>query len=157
AGKKEIIRYLRFNMRSQIYAKSLPMPLVIGAQKRLQMMKDHPELREHLWEIVHAIQNGFREGGFNIGKTNTCVTPVFLNGSVAEATQLTYDVREVYNIFCSIVTYPVIPKGMIILRIIPTAVHTMEDVEYTLKVFNTVKAKLDSGEYAKMGIKSMTA
>ncbi|MDE5605768.1 MAG: pyridoxal phosphate-dependent aminotransferase family protein, partial [Bacteroidales bacterium] len=94
---------------------------------------------------------------FNIGKTNTCVTPVFLNGSVAEATQLTYDVREVYNIFCSIVTYPVIPKGMIILRIIPTAVHTMEDVEYTLKVFNTVKAKLDSGEYAKMGIKSMTA
>ena len=157
AGKKEIIRYLRFNMRSQIYAKSLPMPLVIGAQKRLQMMKDHPELREQLWTIVNAIQGGFRDSGFNIGKTNTCVTPVFLNGSVAEATQLTYDVREVYNLFCSIVTYPVIPKGMIILRIIPTAVHTLEDVEYTLKVFNAVKAKLDSGEYAKMGIKSMNA
>lgn len=157
AGPKEIIRYLRFNLRSQIYAKSLPMPIVIGAQKRLDLMKQHPEYREKLWTIVNALQKGLKDSGFNIGVTQSPVTPITLNGTVAEATQLTYDVREKHNIFCSIVTYPVVPKGVIILRVIPTAVHTLEDVEYTLKCFNEVKDKLFSGEYAKMGIKSMTA
>ena len=157
AGPKEIIRYLRFNLRSQIYAKSLPMPIVIGAQKRLELMKTHPEFREKLWTIVRALQGGLKENGFNIGLTNSPVTPLTLNGTVAEATQLTYDVRENYNIFCSIVTYPVVPKGVIILRLIPTAVHTLDDVKYTLDSLNAVKDKLFSGTYAKMGIKSMTA
>lgn len=156
AGPKEIIRYLRFNMRSQIYAKSLPMPIVIGAQKRLDLMKTHPEYREKLWVIVKALQSGLKASGFNIGNTQSPVTPVTLNGSVDEATQLTYDIRENYNIFCSIVTYPVVPKGVIILRLIPTAIHTLEDVEYTLKAFNDIKTKLFNGEYAKLGMKEMT-
>ncbi|MEG2666845.1 MAG: aminotransferase class I/II-fold pyridoxal phosphate-dependent enzyme, partial [Bacteroidales bacterium] len=156
AGPKEIIRYLRFNLRSQIYAKSLPMPLVIGAQKRLELIKEHPEFRTKLWTIVKALQSGLKDSGFNIGLTQSPVTPVTLNGSVAEATQLTYDIRENYNIFCSIVTYPVVPKGVIILRLIPTAIHTLDDVKYTLDAFNAVKEKLFSGTYAKMGMKSMT-
>ncbi len=157
AGPKEIIRYLRFNLRSQIYAKSLPMPIVIGAQKRLEMMKTHPELREKLWTIVRALQGGLKENGFNIGLTNSPVTPVTLNGNVPEATNLTYDIREYYNIFCSIVTYPVVPKGTIILRLIPTAVHTLDDVKYTLEAFNAVKEKLFNGTYAKMEMKAMNA
>ena len=124
------------------------MPLVIGSLKRLEIIRNHPELRENLWSIVHALQSGLKERGFNIGNTESPVTPVFLSGSVPEATQLTFDLRENYNIFCSIVAYPVIPKGSIMIRLIPTAVHTLEDVNYTLDAFQQIKSKLDSGEYA---------
>ena len=147
ASEKYIIDYLKYNMRSQIYAKSLPMPMTIGALKRLELMRTHPEYREKLWKIVHALQSGLREKGFNIGKTEACVTPVFLKGSVSEATNLALELREKYNIFCSVVVYPVIPKGEVIFRLIPTAAHSMEDVEYTIKVFSEVKDKLDRGEY----------
>jgi glycine C-acetyltransferase len=147
ASKKEIVKHLRFSMRSQIYAKSLPMPMVIGALKRLDMIRTMPELRENLWKIVNAIQNGFRERGFDIGVGNTPVTPVNLFGGVPEGSALTFDVRENYNIFCSIVTYPVVPKGMILLRIIPTAAHSLEDVNYTLDAFSEVKKKLEAGKY----------
>ncbi len=148
AGPKEVITYLMYNMRSQIYAKSLPMPLVVGALKRLDIMRNHPELREKLWKITNALQNGLKKRGFNIGNTESPVTPVVLSGDTPEGTNLTHDLRENFNIFCSVVAYPVIPKGMIILRLIPTAVHTMEDVEYTLDAFSQVKDKLDRGEYA---------
>jgi glycine C-acetyltransferase len=148
AGPKEVITYLMYNMRSQIYAKSLPMPLVAGALKRLDIIRKQPELREKLWTIVNALQNGLKERGFNIGNTESPVTPVVLSGDTSEGTNLTHDLRENYNIFCSVVAYPVIPKGMIILRLIPTAVHTLEDVEYTLDAFSKVKDKLDKGEYA---------
>jgi glycine C-acetyltransferase len=152
ACNAEIINYLRYNMRSQIYAKSLPMPLVIGAMKRLELIRNHPEYKEHLWVIVHALQNGLKERGFDLGKTASCVTPVYLKGSVAEATHVIYDLREVHNIFCSIVVYPVIPKGQMIIRIIPTAAHTLEHVEYTLDVLSKIKEKLDSGVYQTMEI-----
>jgi len=148
AGEETIIKYLMYNMRSQIYAKSLPMPIVIGSLKRLDLIRTRPELKAKLWTIVNALQNGLKERGFNIGNTQSPVTPVFLSGSVPEATQLTFDLRENYNIFCSIVAYPVIPKGLIMIRLIPTAVHTLEDVEYTLNAFSQIKHKLDSGEYA---------
>jgi glycine C-acetyltransferase len=147
ASTENIVDYLRYNMRSQIFAKALPMPLVVGALKRLELMRTKPELKENLWKITHALQKGFREVGLNIGNTNSCVTPVVLNGTVAEATNITFDLRENYGIFCSIVVYPVIPKGMIILRIIPTAVHTLEDVEYTVETFKKVQVKLKAGEY----------
>jgi glycine C-acetyltransferase len=147
AGNESVIDYLRYNMRSQIFAKALPMPLVVGALKRLELIRTKPELKENLWKITHALQKGFREVGLNIGHTNSCVTPVVLNGTVAEATNITFDLRENYGIFCSIVVYPVIPKGMIILRIIPTAVHTMEDVNYTVETFKKVQVKLKAGEY----------
>jgi len=150
ASKKEIVKYLRFNMRSQIYAKSLPMPIVIGALKRLDMIRTMPELKDNLWKIANRLQSGYIERGFNICGTNTPVTPVQLKGGVVEATNLTFDIRENYNIFCSIVTYPVIPKGMIILRIIPTAVHTFEDVDYTLKAFSEIKDKLEKGKYSNI-------
>jgi glycine C-acetyltransferase len=153
SGPKEVIRCLRFNLRSQIYAKSLPMPIVIGALKRLELMRNHPEYRDHLWTVVNALQNGLRENGFNIGTTTSPVTPVMLNGTVDEATNLTHDLRENFNVFCSIVTYPVVPKGVILLRLIPTAAHSLSDVEYTLKAFCSVKDKLTSGEYAKMQFK----
>ncbi len=153
SGPKEIIRYLRFNLRSQIYAKSLPMPIVIGALKRLELMRNHPEYRDHLWTVVNALQSGLRENGFNIGTTTSPVTPVMLNGTVDEATNLTHDLRENFNVFCSIVTYPVVPKGVILLRLIPTAAHSLEDVKYTLNAFCSVKDKLTSGEYAKMQFK----
>lgn len=143
----DVIKYLRYNMRSQIFAKSLPMPLTVGAIKRLEMLKSQPEHKENLWKIVRALQGGLKESGFNLGITTTPVTPVILNGSVAEATHLTLDLRENFNIFCSIVTYPVVPKGMILLRLIPTAVHTLEDVEETIIAFNKIKGKLDNGEY----------
>ncbi len=148
ATNETITQYLRYNMRSQTYAKSLPMPMVMGALKRLDMIRTMPELREKLWTIVKAMQNGLREKGFNIGEGLSPVTPVFLNGTVNEATNLTYDLRENHNVFCSIVTYPVVPKGIIMIRIIPTAAHTLEDVEYTINAFSKIKEKLDSGEYA---------
>lgn len=147
AGPKPILDFLRYNLRSQIYAKSLPMPLVIGALKRLDLIRTQPELKENLWTIVNALQNGLKAAGFNIGSTSTPVTPVVLNGTVAESTHLTFDLRENYDIFCSIVVYPVIPKGLIILRLIPTAVHTLADVERTIKAFKEIKEKLDAGVY----------
>jgi len=147
AGREDIINYLRYNMRSQIFAKALPMPMVIGALKRLELLKSQPELKDNLWKIVHALQSGLREKGFNLGNTESPVTPVFLNGTIPEATQITMDLRENYNVFCSIVVYPVIPKGQIMLRIIPTAVHTLEDVDYTIKAFAEVAEKLKNGEY----------
>ena len=149
AANKKVIKYLQYNMRSQIFAKSLPMPMVIGALKRLEMLKTEPEHRENLWRIVNALQKGLRSNGLNLGNAQSPVTPVILNGGVPEATQITYDLRENYNIFCSIVVYPVIPKGMILLRLIPTAVHTLEDVEYTIKAFTEVKRKLENKEYAQ--------
>ena len=148
AGKKEVINYLRYNLRSQIFAKSLPMPFVIGALKRLELLKTEPELRSKLWENVKMLQDGLKERGFNIGSTNTCVTPVFMHGEVEEALQLIVDLRENYDIFCSIVVYPVIPKGMILLRLIPTASHTKEDIELTLTAFGEVAEKLKAGVYA---------
>jgi len=147
AGDENIIEYLRYNMRSQIFAKSLPMPLVVGARKRLKMIKTMPELREKLWEVAHALQNGLKDAGFSVGTTNTQVTPVVLQGGLGEATNLTLDLRENHDLFCSIVVYPVIPKGMIILRLIPTAMHSLEDVKYTIETFKKVKGKLEAGEY----------
>lgn len=149
AADKFIVDYLRYNMRSQLYAKSLPMPMVIGSFKRLELIQTHPEYREKLWTIVRAIQDGFRKNGFDIGCTQSPVTPVYMKGGTGEATNLVADLRENYNLFCSVVVYPVIPKGEIILRIIPTAVHTLEDVEYTLKAFNACRDKLQSGAYNK--------
>ncbi len=147
AGSKGIIDFLFYNVRSQIYAKSVPMPLVIGALKRLDLLRTKPELREDLWTIVNALQKGFRENNFNIGTTNSPVTPVLLNGTVGEAANLTMDLRENYGIFCSVVIYPVVPKGTIILRIIPTVSHSLEDVELTITAFNAIKKKLDDGYY----------
>lgn len=149
AGDKDMIDFLAYNMRSQIYAKSLPMPMVMGALKRLDMLMNRPELREHLWTIVRALQKGFREKGFNIGAGESCVTPVMLNGGVPEATNIVFDLRENYGLFCSMVVYPVIPKGMILLRIIPTADHTLADVEFTIKCFTEVAEKLKAGKYSK--------
>ncbi len=147
AGSKDVIDFLRYNTRSQIFAKSVPMPLVIGALKRLELLRNQPELRENLWKIVNALQDGFRKNGFNIGETNTPVTPVVLNGTVGEAANLSMDLRENYGVFCSVVIYPVVPKGTIILRIIPTAVHSLSDVEQTISAFNAIKKKLDDGYY----------
>ena len=147
AGPEVVINYLRYNMRSQIFAKSLPMPLVEGALKRFELLRTCPELREKLWTIVKALQSGLKERGFDIGKTNSPVTPIFMKGSVPEATNVILDLRENYNVFCSIVVYPVVPKDVILFRLIPTAVHTLEDVDYTLKVFSEVKEKLAAGKY----------
>jgi glycine C-acetyltransferase len=147
AGTENVIDFLRYNMRSQIFAKSLPMPLVIGALKRLELLRNDPNLRKDLWTIVHALQNGLRDAGFEIGETQSCVTPVFLNGTIPEATALIYDLRENYDIFCSMVVYPVVPKGIILLRLIPTAVHTLDDVAYTIEVFAKVRTFLTEGKY----------
>lgn len=147
AGDKDLINYLRYNLRSQIFAKALPMPIVEGNIKRLELLRSKPELREKLWENVNSLQSQLRENGFNIGKTDSPVTPVYLSGGVNEATQLTVDLRENYNIFCSIVTYPVIPKGHIILRLIPTAVHTSQDIQETIDAFKAVKHKLEHKLY----------
>lgn len=149
ASEPHVIKFLRYNMRSQIYAKALPMPLVVGSIKRLEMIRTQPELKDKLWTITNALQNGLKDAGFNIGITTTPVTPVVLNGTIPEATHLTLDLRENFNIFCSIVVYPVVPKGMIILRLIPTAVHSLEDVQETIDAFKSIKNKLDSGEYRK--------
>lgn len=148
AGDEQVIDYLRYNMRSQTFAKSLPMPIVIGAQKRLEMIRDRSEFKDNLWRIAEALQSGLKKAGFNIGATNSAVTPVFLSGGLGEATNLTLDLRENHGIFCSIVVYPVVPKDVIMLRLIPTAVHTLDDVQYTIDTFTEVKAKLESGEYA---------
>jgi len=147
ASTEELTNYFRYNMRSQTFAKALPMPMVIGLLKRLELLKNNPELREKLWKVATTLQNGLRERGFDLGVTNTVVTPVFLKGELLEATALTMDLRENYGIFCSIVVYPVIPKGMIELRLIPTAVHSMEDVQRTLDAFSEVSAKLKNGYY----------
>ena len=156
ASTEEVVNFLRYNMRSQIFAKSLPMPMVIGALKRLELLKNSPELKANLWNVVHKLQDGLRAKGFNLGKTESPVTPVFFDsGSIPEATQMTMDLRENYNIFCSIVTYPVIPKGQIMLRIIPTAVHSLEDVEYTISAFSEVAEKLKAGKYKSDKIASI--
>lgn len=150
AGDKEVIKYLQYNMRSQMFAKSLPMAMVKGALKRLDMIRTMPELREKLWENVHALQDGLKGKGFNIGLTNTCVTPVFLEGEIPEAMALVNDLRENHRIFCSIVVYPVIPKGMILLRLIPTCIHTLEDVSITIEAFSSIRKKLREGAYKKI-------
>ncbi len=147
AGEEHIIEYLRYNMRSQTFAKALPMPIVVGAIKRLEMMRNRPEFKAKLWEIADALQKGLRDAGFNIGLTNSAVTPVFLKGTLGEATNITMDLRENHGIFCSIVVYPVVPKEVIMLRLIPTAVHTLEDVAYTIETFKKIKVKLEAGEY----------
>jgi glycine C-acetyltransferase len=147
ASTEEITNFLRYNMRSQTFAKALPMPMVMGLLKRLELLKNNPELREKLWNIATTLQKGLRARGFDLGITNTMVTPVFLKGELLQATALTMDLRENYSIFCSIVVYPVIPKGLISLRLIPTAMHTIEDVERTLEAFSEVSDKLKSGYY----------
>jgi glycine C-acetyltransferase len=155
SSDEQVVEYLRYNMRSQIFAKSLPMTLVKGALKRLELMRNHPEFKNKLWEITNALQSGLKNAGFEIGPTNSCVTPVYMNGSIPESTNLIYDLRENYNIFCSMVVYPVVPKGMIILRLIPTAVHTLEDVHYTIECFSKIVGKLKNGEYISDKIASV--
>ena len=150
AGDKDIIDYLKYNLRSQMFAKSLPMIQTIGALKRLEMLRTMPELKDKLWENVNALQNGLKEKGFNIGDTNTCVTPVYLEGSIPEAMVMVNDLRENYGIFLSIVVYPVIPKGINLLRMIPTASHTLKDIEDTLAAFEAIREKLTNGTYKKL-------
>ena len=149
AAEENVVEYLRYNTRSQVFAKSLPYPLVKGAIKRLEMMRDEPEHREKLWTIVNALQSGLKEKGFNLGETNSPVTPVFLTGGPFEAANIIFDLRENHGIFCSMVIYPVVPKDVIMLRLIPTSSHTLEDVKYTIETFEKVKQKLDNNEYAK--------
>jgi glycine C-acetyltransferase len=155
AGSKTIIDYIRYNIRSQIFAKSLPMPYVVGNLKRLDLLRTQPELKDTLWKNALALQNGLKERGFDIGKTDSVVTPVYMKGGVEEATAMVMDIRENYKIFCSIVVYPVIPKGHIIYRLIPTAVHTQEEIDLTLKAFSETKAKLDAGAYKVTEIPDM--
>ena len=147
AGPKDVINFLRYNLRSQIYAKSLPMPLVEGLLKRLDMVRTMPELREKLWIVTRALQKGLRERGFDIGKAEACVTPVFMKGGVEEATSILVDLRENHHIFCSVVVYPVVPKGVIMFRLIPTAMHNLEQVQYTLDAFSQVQERLQLGAY----------
>lgn len=149
AGNKEVIRYLKYNLRSQIFAKSLTMPMVIGGMKRLELLRTRPEIKDKLWENVHKLQNGLKEKGFDLGETNTCVTPVILQGSPVEATLLVKDLRENFGIFTSAVSYPVIPKGMILLRLIPTASHTDAEINETIAAFEAIHDKLKSGHYKK--------
>ncbi len=157
AADKEIIDYLKYNMRSQMFAKSLQMQLVKGALKRLDLLRTNPKLKSKLWENVNALQNGLKKSGFDIGNTQSCVTPVYLKGSIPEAMALVQDLRENYGIFCSIVVYPVIPKGLILLRLIPTATHTLEDVEITLKAFSGIREKLENGTYKKISVGVVTS
>lgn len=147
ASTKEAIMFLKYNMRSQIYAKALPMPMVYGALKRLELMRTKPELREKLWKITRALQKGLKDAGFDIGNTNSPVTPVYLSGTYTEAASLVRDLRETYQVFCSVVVYPIVPKGMIILRLIPTAVHSLEDVKRTVEVFTEIRNHLKVGKY----------
>lgn len=147
AGDKDVTHYLQYNMRSQIFAKSLPMAFVEGCLKRLELLRTQPEHKEQLWKVVNALQGGLRHRGFNIGTTQTPVTPVILNGTVGEAAALAMDLREHYNIFCSVVIYPVVPKGVILLRLIPTAMHSLDDVERTIQAFEAIKDKLMQGIY----------
>ena len=150
AADKEIIDFLKYNLRSQMFAKSLQMQLVKGALKRLDMIRTMPELKQNLWKIVNALQTGLKERGFDIGTTQSCVTPVYLKGSIPEAMALVKDLRENHGIFCSIVVYPVIPKGLILLRMIPTAMHTLKDVEETLHAFSSIRERLNSGLYKRL-------
>jgi glycine C-acetyltransferase len=150
AADKEIIDYLRYNMRSQMFAKSLQMQLVKGALKRLDMLKTQPEFKAKLWENVNALQSGLKSNGFDIGDTQSCVTPVYLRGSIPEAMALVKDLREEYGIFCSIVVYPVIPRGIILLRLIPTASHSLDDVNVTLEAFASIREKLEKGDYKRL-------
>ncbi|WP_410879403.1 aminotransferase class I/II-fold pyridoxal phosphate-dependent enzyme [Myroides sp. DW712] len=150
AADKDIIDYLKYNLRSQMFAKSLPMIFTKGALKRLDLLRTQPELKAKLWENVNALQNGLKDRGFNIGDTNTCVTPVYLEGSIPEAMVMVNDLRENYNIFLSIVVYPVIPKGIILLRMIPTATHTMEDIKETLSAYEAIREKLENGTYKRI-------
>lgn len=152
AGDKDIIQYLQYNMRSQIFAKSLPMPFVVGNLKRLELLKTRPELKDTLWERALSLQNGLKKAGFDIGITNSPVTPVYMKGSVEEATQMVMDLRENYHVFCSIVVYPVIPRGMILLRLIPTALHTQEDIDETIEAFKVVGDRLVNGYYKEVMI-----
>jgi glycine C-acetyltransferase len=147
SGERHVIEFLRYNMRSQIFAKSLPMPLVVGALKRLELLRDKPELKAKLWENVNKLQHGLRAAGFDLGETASCVTPVYMHGSVEEALRLVVDLRENYHVFCSVVVYPVIPKDMILLRLIPTASHTDEDISYTIDAFSEVAGRLQAGVY----------
>ena len=147
ASTKEVISYLRYNLRSQIYAKSLPMAMTLGAIKRLEIIQAHPEYREKLWTNVRALQKGLKDAGLNLGNTESPVTPVFMKGGVTQSTQMIYDLREHYNVFCSVVIYPVVPKDVVMLRLIPTAAHSLEDVDYTVKAFREIKRKVDNDEY----------
>ena len=157
AGPRTIIDYIRYNIRSQIFAKSLPMPYVLGNLKRLELLRSKPELKDNLWKNALALQNGLKERGFDIGKTDSVVTPVYMKGGVEEATAMCMDIRENYKIFCSIVVYPVIPKGHIIYRLIPTALHTQEEIDLTLIAFSETKAKLDAGVYKVNEIPDMAS
>jgi glycine C-acetyltransferase len=156
AGDKNIIDYIRYNIRSQIFAKSLPMPIVIGNLKRLELLRTQPQLKDKLWENALKLQDGLKKRGFDIGKTDSVVTPVYMKGDVPEATAMVMDLRENYGIFCSIVLYPVIPKGHVIYRLIPTSVHTDDDIKRTLDAFSETKKKLDAGEYKMEAIPDMT-
>jgi len=149
ACDKDVCYFLRYNMRSQTFAKSLPMTMVLGALKRLDMLRSMPELREKLWTVANALQKGLKDAGFDLGKTNSPVTPVYMKGGVEEASNLVVDLRENYGIFCSLVAYPVIPKGELMLRLIPTAMHSTDDVDYTVKAFKEVRKKLEDGNYSK--------
>ena len=153
AGDTEIIEYLKYNMRSQMFAKSLQMQLVVGAIKRLEMIQKDTRLKDKLWDNVNLLQKGLKDKGFDIGNTQSCVTPVYLKGSIPEAMVLVRDLRENHQIFCSIVVYPVIPKGLILLRLIPTASHTIEDINLTLDAFGEIRKKLEKGIYKKMSSK----
>ncbi len=154
AADKDIIDFLKYNLRSQMFAKSLPMLLVKGALKRLELLKTTPELKDKLWENVDYLQNGLKSKGFNIGDTNTCVTPVYLEGSIPEAMVMVNDLRENYSIFLSIVVYPVIPKGIILLRMIPTAIHTKADIDETLSAYEAIRTKLENGTYREIAAKT---
>ncbi len=147
ASTKEVVTYLRFNLRSQIYAKALPMAMTLGAIRRLELIKAHPEYREKLWTIVNSLQKGLRDAGLNLGNTESPVTPVFFKCPLEQVTQLIYDLRENYAIFCSVVIYPVVPRDVVMLRLIPTAVHSLQDVEYTVNAFRNIKKKVDNNEY----------
>lgn len=152
AGDDDVIQYLKYNLRSQMFAKSLPMAMVKGALKRLDMMRTMPELKETLWRNTNALQSGLRAAGFDLGSTQTCITPVYLQGDIPEAMAMVNDLRENHGIFCSIVVYPVIPKGLIILRLIPTATHTQEDIDETIKAFSAIREKLENGSYRRVAV-----
>lgn len=147
AGDKDVIQFLKYNMRSQIFAKSLPSAVVIGNLKRLELLRTRPEFKDKLWSNTQALQKGLTDAGFDIGNTNSCVTPVYMKGSVQEAMNLVHDLRENFKIFCSIVVYPVVAKGVILLRLIPTAVHTQKDIDETISAFRSITEKLRSGAY----------
>jgi glycine C-acetyltransferase len=155
SGEKAVVDYIRYNIRSQIFAKSLPMPMVIGNLKRLELLRNNPSLKEKLWKNALKLQAGLKRKGFDIGKTDSVVTPIYMTGDIPEATAMVMDLREKYGIFCSIVVYPVIPKGHIIYRLIPTSVHTDEDIQATLDAFEATKKKLDAGDYKVEAIPDM--